>query len=210
MNLPSLRIALGLTALVCLIGCGTGPKEPRTSKRPMAAGAAKDIKPKEGGPVVKPETVLEGDDNRRSTETETSQPLVTRKEPVADSSPIVERKRPPLISSPLLVPEFRQPTEQEVAAMALGRIGRPAVPSLIRTLSNRDPQVRKQAALVLARIGPDAADAVPELKGLLDDPDEEVRKAAARALGQIGPAAADAVPALMRQLVEPKPELPRR
>ena len=65
-------------------------------------------------------------------------------------------------------------------------------------------------ALVLARIGPDAADAVPELTDLLDDPEQDVRKAAARALGQIGPDAAEAVPALMRQLVQPKPAAPRR
>jgi HEAT repeat protein len=81
---------------------------------------------------------------------------------------------------------------------------------LIQTLGHRDAQVRRQAALVLARIGPDAADAVPELTALLDDPEQGVRKAAARALGQIGPAAADAVPALMRQLVQPKPAMPRR
>lgn len=119
------------------------------------------------------------------------------------------RTRPPLVTLPV-IPEMRELSEQETAAAALGRIGRAAVPSLIQTLGHRDADVRRQAALVLARIGPEASDAVPELTDLLDDPERDVRKAAARALGQIGPAASQAVPALMRQLVQPKPAAPSR
>ena len=108
------------------------------------------------------------------------------------------------------MPRLREPTEQEIAAAALGRIGRAAVPSLIQALGHRDPEVREQAALVLARIGPDAHNAVPELTAALDDDNTAVRKAAARALGQIGPAADAAVPALMRALVQPRPVPPDR
>jgi hypothetical protein len=89
---------------------------------------------------------------------------------------------------------------QDTAADSLGRIGAPAVPELIRTLSNPDPQLRRRAASVLGRIGPDAALAVPELIRLLDDPNPDVRHAAARTLGQIGPSAASAVPALVDRL----------
>jgi hypothetical protein len=97
-------------------------------------------------------------------------------------------------------------TPQETAADALGRIGPPAVPSLIEALKSPDPEARLQAAQVLARMGSDAKEAVPDLIRLLDDPDERIRKAATRALGRIGPDAAAAVPALMRTLLEPRPD----
>jgi hypothetical protein len=166
-----------------VVSCDIASAQPRPLPGVKAEGQAKENKGKQT-PPVKPDTIVEGTTARRRT-------------------------LPPLVTLPV-VPEFRPPTEQETAAAALGRIGRAAVPSLIQTLAHRDAQVRRQAALVLARIGPDAADAVPELTALLDDPEESVRKAAARALGQIGPEAAEAVPALMRQLVQPKPAVPRR
>lgn len=171
-----------------LIGYATVSAQPRPLPGVKAEGQAKELKGKQTPPVIEGDAEREPDERR----------------PV--------RVRPgytPLVTLPV-VPEFREPTEQEVAATALGRIGRPAVPALIQTLGHRDPAVRRQAALVLARIGPDAYPAVRELTGLLGDPEEDVRKAAARALGQIGPDAAEAVPALMRQLVEPKPVAPQR
>src|SRR6187549_1762718 len=87
-----LFIAAPLMALLCLGGCETGPQEPRARK---AEGAAKDIKPKEGPPVVKPDSVLEGDAPRRDAASELQPaPIVTRKQPPADTSPSLERKRP--------------------------------------------------------------------------------------------------------------------
>jgi HEAT repeat protein len=175
-------VALLSLSVLLLGGCDNAPKQPKVSSRVKPEGAAKDIRAKDALPEPLPK---ETNDAERTT------------------------LRLPLAPG-LVVPEFRQPTEQETAAMALGRIGQAAVPSLVQTLRHRDPEVRKQAALVIARIGPEAYDAVPELTDLLGDPDEDVRKSAARALGQIGPKAAEAVPALMRQLVEPKPAAPRR
>lgn len=172
-----------VVALSAVSACGISVGQPRPLPGVKAEGQAKEDKGKQT-PPVKPDTAVEG-----------------------ATTPI--RIRPSLVTLPA-IPELREPTEQETAAAALGRIGRAAVPSLIQTLGHRDADVRRQVALVLARIGPDAADAVPELTALLDDPEEDVRKAAARALGQIGPAAAEAVPALMRQLVQPKPSAPRR
>ena len=93
-------------------------------------------------------------------------------------------------------------TEQEAAADALGRIGKPAVPQLIAALRSQDPEHRLQATQVLARMGSDAKEAVPDLISLLEDPDERIRKAATRTLGRIGPDAAEAVPALMESLLE--------
>lgn len=176
----------GVAAAGVLIGYATVLAQPRPLPGVKAEGQAKEIKGKQTPPVI------DGDAEREPGEPARTRPRFT-----------------PLVTLPVM-PEFREPTEQEVAATALGRIGRPAVPALIQTLGHRDPEVRRQAALVLARIGPDAYPAVRELTGLLGDPEEDVRKAAARALGQIGPDAAEAVPALMRQLVEPKPVAPQR
>ena len=88
----------------------------------------------------------------------------------------------------------------QTVADALGRIGAPAIPELIRALQDVDPERRRKAVRILARIGPDAVDAVPSLMEALQDPGPLVPKAAARALGQIGPDAAAAVPALMELL----------
>ena len=121
---------------------------------------------------------------------------------------------PPTVA-PIPVTEFQlQPfvqwTESHAAADALGRIGPPAVPQLVAALQSTDPEVRLQAAQVLARMGSDARDAVPYLIHLLDDPDERIRKTAARTLGRIGPEAAPAVPALMRTLLQPAPAPPQQ
>lgn len=94
-------------------------------------------------------------------------------------------------------------TMRQTAVFALGRIGPAAVPALIQTLRNPDPNLRRQAVDTLSRIGPEAAAAVPDLIHALSDPDPLVRRTAARALGQIGPAAADSVPALIRVIQEP-------
>jgi len=182
----SLRLRLAVfafvPALATLYACGISIAQPRPLPGVKAEGQAKEDKGKQTPPVEP--AVIEGSTTKIRT-------------------------RPPLVTLPVM-PEMRDQTEQETAAAALARIGRAAVPSLIQTLGHRDADVRRQAALVLARIGPDAADAVPELTNLLDDTEQDVRKAAARALGQIGPAASEAVPALMRQLVQPKPAAPRR
>ena len=118
------------------------------------------------------------------------------------TAPVATRV-PPLVNS---VPDWRingslpvyeKWDMQETAARSLGRIGSAAVPELILALQDPNPLLRRQAATVLARIGPEARTAVPALTALLNDPDEQVRKSAAYALGQIGPAAAEAVPVLM-------------
>lgn len=120
----------------------------------------------------------------------------------SDSKPMTPLPTVPSdgISSRFTVRPFEDWTMREAAAVALSRIGEPAVPALVEALKSPDPNVRQQAADTLARIGPAAANAVPALTALLEDPDPRVKKSAVRALGQIGPAAATAVPSLMRAL----------
>ena len=110
----------------------------------------------------------------------------------------------------LIVPSFEERSEQEVAAEALSQIGPSALPELRHALQSRDLRIRREAAGVLVRMGPEGKDAVPDLIRLLDDENESIRKLAARALGRIGPEAAAAVPALMRILLEPQTAPPRQ
>jgi hypothetical protein len=96
---------------------------------------------------------------------------------------------------------FVEWTMRQTAFDALSRIGEPAVPKLVKLLDDPDPQLRAEAVLALARIGPEASGAVTRLTTLIEqDPEEVVRKNAVRALGQIGPAAASAVDVLIEQV----------
>jgi HEAT repeat protein len=99
-------------------------------------------------------------------------------------------------------------TMQQTVADALRRIGAAAVPDLIRSLNDNDPEMRWRAAEILGRMGPEAKEAVPDLIARIDDPELRVRKAAIRALGQIGPASSPAVPALIRVLRDEAPQPP--
>jgi HEAT repeat protein len=113
------------------------------------------------------------------------------------------------------------------ASDALAKIGKAAVPRLIKALKSRDTDVRKGAADALAEIRAQAKTATAELTAALRDRDPGVRAAAARALGSIGPDAKSALPAIKRLLkdkeavvrkaaavalkqVDPKADLPNR
>lgn len=87
----------------------------------------------------------------------------------------------------------------EHAAEAMGRIGEPARPALVRALHHKDSMVRALAVQQLGRMKADAA-AVAEVAPLLNDPESFVRGVAADSLGQMGPPAMPAVPQLVRLL----------
>lgn len=148
-----------------------------------------------GGPTATPESLLEEPPPepifRVQDEAAVPLPLAAPVEIALASAETSFVRRP-----------YRAWEMREAAADALGRIGEPAVPELVRMLQDPDPALRRQAADVLARIGPRAGAAVPQLTLALDDADPQVRRSAARALGQIGPDAAAAVPTLMRILRE--------
>ena len=102
---------------------------------------------------------------------------------------------------PLAERDAAQVTVQQAAAS--GRVR-----TLKRALKHREPRVRRDAAVALGHLGPDAKAAVPALiKTLRAEGDTyrqwevaETRQAAAIALGHIGPAAESAVPALIEAL----------
>jgi len=104
-------------------------------------------------------------------------------------------------------PSLRMPAVQLLAA--LGKLSHPAVDSLTKALEETDTLVQGEAALALASVGPEAAEAIPGLVRILTAPaapdtaepsaTDAVgtvagnRLAAAYALGKIGPAATAAV-----------------
>lgn len=91
---------------------------------------------------------------------------------------------------------------------AIGPAAKPAIGEFITALGDADPQCRGDAAVAIAAIGADAADAVPHLQKMVTDPSavDGLRYAAAYALGKIGPAAAAAAPVL-RELAASDDEL---
>ena len=70
-------------------------------------------------------------------------------------------------------------------AKAIGRIGIAAIPTLVKALSEENPDVVICAVSSLGEIGSDASVAVPELAELLKHWDPEVAEAAKRALTKI-------------------------
>jgi HEAT repeat protein len=95
------------------------------------------------------------------------------------------------------------------AALALSAIGGkgalPAIPILVDALKQKgNKDVRRQAAIAIYNIGPDAHEAVPTLIQALAGEDPEVRANAAFALGGIGTRADPAVPHLVKILANSK------
>ncbi len=83
----------------------------------------------------------------------------------------------------------------------LGAAGRPAVPALVRVLTeDKEPALRSRAGRALAQIG---SAAVPPLIGLLKHEEVFVRRKVAEALARIGPDARAAQPALVAALKDP-------
>jgi HEAT repeat protein len=92
---------------------------------------------------------------------------------------------------------------QNTAKLVLSTIGPPAVPDLIRALSNaEDDQHQALAAETLGRIGASAASAVSPLNQALSSEHMHVRRLAAEALGRMGSASEPAVTNLLQMLAD--------
>jgi HEAT repeat protein len=61
------------------------------------------------------------------------------------------------------------------------------VPALIEALNDKEPDVRRSAAIGLGNYGEQAKEAIPALEKVLNDPDARVREAAGKALARIDP-----------------------
>ena len=112
----------------------------------------------------------------------------------------------PGLRAKLADPAIRLNVMEILAAM--GPVAKPAIGELVTALGDADPAYRGGAAVAIAAIGADAAEAVPQLQKLVTDDSaaDGLRYAAAYALGKIGPAAAAAEPVL-RELSQSQDEL---
>jgi HEAT repeat protein len=80
------------------------------------------------------------------------------------------------------------PYTRNRAAYAIGGMGAaaaPAVPALIKALSDPEPAVRFPVCIALREIGPAAKEAVPALMKALDDRNDDVAAMARKALIKI-------------------------
>jgi HEAT repeat protein len=97
---------------------------------------------------------------------------------------------------PILVPLLTEPVVKDIVPWSLAQIGnRSAIPPLIRTLSDTDPNMRVLAIYALVDLK--ATEALPRLRQLLDDNArsnfgklESVAQAAQTAIGKLQPEAA--------------------
>jgi HEAT repeat protein len=85
-----------------------------------------------------------------------------------------------------LIALFEDPPTYRDVVVALGKIGKPAVPALVKALESGEEEVRRGAATALGHIGGAAEDALPQLKTLSrTDPSMSVRLAAGVAVERI-------------------------
>ena len=80
---------------------------------------------------------------------------------------------------------------------AFEKIGRVAVPYLVRALESNDRTTRLVATRLLWDFEEDAAPAISTFVGRLADPDSKMRWLCAQGFGRIGPLARNALPALL-------------
>src|SRR5262249_11698899 len=89
-------------------------------------------------------------------------------------------------ATPDLILLLADPDVFRQAVLSLGKIGKPAVPALIKALDSPDDEVRRGAAMTLGHIGPQAEDAVPRLTDVsAKDLSPQVKAAASLALKRI-------------------------
>jgi HEAT repeat protein len=82
-----------------------------------------------------------------------------------------------------------------------------SVPGLIKSLQDKDADIRCTAATVLGKYGAEAKEAVPALIGALKDEDKYVRMAAAYSLARMGRDAQEALPALKEVSRDKEPKV---
>ena len=131
-------------------------------------------------------------------------PLMFDKDPEVRHAAIYalqELKPGPQVTVPLIDKALKEtdPMVRMHVLNLIAEIGKPAVPALVKALS--DEEIAPWSCIALGAIGPDAADAVPALTKLLDPAHSpKLRLEASMALASIGPASASALPELMKIL----------
>jgi HEAT repeat protein len=101
-------------------------------------------------------------------------------------------------AAPEVIRAYKEAEDEEVRLMAgyaLGKIGtasKDVVPTFCEVLRTGESKAKRQAALILGQMGPDARDAVPDLIKVFDNKmDADASKQAGEALKKIDPEAAE-------------------
>lgn len=122
-------------------------------------------------------------------------------------SPVKEQTvpKPEQVPSLIKLLKNKDPKTRAGAAEDLGQVGairaqdaEAAVKPLTEALRDKEPNVRRAAALALGRIRLEAKEVVPEVAKLLEDRSPAVLQAAATSLGAFGAEARSALPALQK------------
>jgi hypothetical protein len=98
-------------------------------------------------------------------------------------------------------------SQQRLAAMALGGIGKEAAGQLEKVLLDPRTNPRLNALIAVQTMGPEAADLVPWVARSLKDPNLEVRIQSAYALGRMGVRAQESAPLLFESLDDPNDDV---
>ena len=216
--LARIKIALGLAAVLCLVGVGVGiachgavKEAPATAP---AAGANREAaapdppaEPRKGDVAVPidPKILAELAKQLRS------QKFDERSAALA----ALEKLVPPggagdMDFQPVIEPLFEQcgwggEAEKDArrAEELIARIGGQAAPFLRRRLESAEPRERRVAARLVARVEPPGPVLTELLRPLLADGDWEVRRWAIEGLGAQGPAAKSAISDLEKEGADP-------
>lgn len=91
----------------------------------------------------------------------------------------------------------------ENAANCLSAIGKPAVPVLLREMTNANPTIRASATMAIGAVDPKSKESVPALMDRLNDESSNVRYMAAQSLGEIKAEPDVVLPALTALVRDP-------
>lgn len=97
-----------------------------------------------------------------------------------------------------LVKDLGNKEKAKDASVELAKIGKPAVPALIKALEDNDKNRKRYAARALREMGEDASDAIPALSKAIKDSDSQTREYVVEALGNMVNEAEQVIPVLKK------------
>lgn len=103
---------------------------------------------------------------------------------------------------PLIKDQDEAFSQGALRALQSAKFDRAGILPLTRAIKDSDPTMRRAAASLLAKMGPEAREAVPSLVGDLEDADHSARIAVIQALAAIEPTAPSGLPFLIKALKE--------
>jgi hypothetical protein len=106
---------------------------------------------------------------------------------------------------PILISLLSSFKDREPAAIALGHIGRPAIPHLLPLLRGQNQTLRRWSCYSLEIMGPEAAETLPDLLRLVAAQDPSDFSMAADVIRNLGPQGKAAIPLLIPGLKRREP-----